>query len=300
MTNLSDRWFNANLNQKFIAQVSNFLRLKLKHNFAGVEHAEMINDYWLVAVSSDRLASRLMEDENGNVVARAGKAITPSRMALYVFNTFLDGLDKSMRKNVDIAQMWAFSDSEDDQAYLRWYSAPPSDHFEAVSNVDDSGNVSTDIADKGIDLEYTADHLDLVERDAVFTLMGNLTRLFMKGGRPIPFGKEAVIAELNELTSSEFAQQIGVNRGNAKFKMNIARKTIDYWAEVHRQCLAILIRLKNGGGIGSDNLDLVELMQQRGLIDRNGEITPKGEVMSGLPTRPNIFRESISYYLLKD
>ena len=299
MTNLSTRWLHANLTSSFTNQVCNFLRLKLKHNFIGVEHAEMINDYYLVACTSDRLASRLEEDAEGNVVVKQGKDITASRMALYVFNTFLDTLDKSLRKNVDIAQMWAFTDSDDDQSYLRWYNAPPSDHYEAVSNVDESGNISKDIADRGVDMELLADNLSFVESDAVLGLMGNLTRLFMKGGRPIPKAKEAVYAELTGMTSTEFAQQIGINRGNAKEKMNIARKAIDYWAEVHRQCLAILVRLKNGGGIGSDNLELVELMQQKGLISRTGEITDKGLALSELPTRPRIFRESISYWLLK-
>ena len=68
-----------------------------------------------------------------------------------------------MRKNVDIAQMWAFSDSEDDQSYLRWYAAPPSDHYEAVSNVDETGNVSKDIADRGIDLDLAIDELSPTE-----------------------------------------------------------------------------------------------------------------------------------------
>lgn len=300
MTNLSTRWLLANFTPKFVAQVSNFLQLKLKHNFIGVERAEMINDYYLVCVESDRLASRLTVNEDGKVVALAGKGITPSRMALYVFNTFLDTLDKSMRKNVDIAQMWAFSDSDDDQSYLRWYNAPPSDHYEAVSNVDDAGNVSKDIADRGVDMDSIADQLSSVEADAVLGLMGNLTRLFMKGGRPIPKAKEAVYAELTGMTSTEFAQQLGINRGNAKEKMNIARKAIDYWADTHRQCLAILVRLKNGGGIGDNaNFELVELMQQKGLISRTGEITEKGLIMSDLPTRPSIFRESISYWLLK-
>ena len=65
MTNLSTRWLQANLNKKFITQTSNFLRLKLKHNFAGVEHAEMINDYYLVAITSDRLASRRCQARQG-------------------------------------------------------------------------------------------------------------------------------------------------------------------------------------------------------------------------------------------
>ena len=299
MTNLSARWLQANFTPKFINQVSNFLRLKLKHNFIGVEHAEMINDYYLVCVQSDRLASRLTVNEDGEVVALAGKGITPSRMALYVFNTFLDTLDKSMRKNVDIAQMWAFSDSEDDQSYLRWYAAPPSDHYEAVSNVDEAGNVSKDIADRGIDLDLAIDELSPTESLALLNVVGNLTRKFMKGGRPIPNAREAVIAELSGTTSTELASQLGINRGNAKEKMNIARKAIDYWADTHRQCLAILVRLKNGGGIGDDNLELVELMQQKGLISRAGEITEKGLIMSELPTRPRIFRESISYWLLK-
>ena len=299
MTNLSTRWLNANLTPSFVAKICNFLRLKLKHNFIGVEHAEMINDYYLVAITSDRLASRLTVNEQGEVVTLAGKGITASRMALYVFNTFLDGLDKSLRKNVDIAQMWAFSNNDDDNSYLRWYNAPPSDHYEAVSNVDEAGNVSKDIADKGIDLDLHVDELSPVESLALLGIVGNLTRRFMKGGRPIPNAEKAVYAELTGMTSTEFAQQIGINRGNAKEKMNIARKAIDYWADVHRQSLAILVRLKNGGGIGSDNLELVELMQQKGIISRTGEITTKGEVLSDLPTRPRIFRESISYWLLK-
>lgn len=298
MTNLSTRWLQANFTKSFTSQVSNFLRLKLKHNFIGVEHAEMINDYYLVAVSSDRLASRLEEDADGNVVAKTGKAITASRMALYVFNTFLDTLDKSLRKNVDIAQMWAFSNNDDDQSYLRWYNAPPSDHYEAVSNIDEAGNVSKDIADKGVDLELAIDELSPVESLALLGVVGNLTRKFMKGGRPIPNADQAVYAEMTGMTSTELAQQLGINRGNAKEKMNIARKAIDYWADVHRQCLAILVRLKNGGGIGDDNLELVELMQQKGLINRTGVITDKGSALSELPTRPRIFRESISYWLL--
>ena len=296
MTNLSTTWLQANFASLYKSTLD-WLQVKVKHNFRKVDLADILHDYYLLAASSDRLACRLTTDENGDVVEIKGKEITASRLALFSFNAMLDSLDKNIRHNVDVAQQWAVSNDEDRQM-VKFYATPPSVYSEAFEGAVGVSEDPSVVVATPCDIEERADEIDEVEHEALFELMGNLTGLFEARGKPIPHATEAVIAELFGWTSTELAQELGINRGNAREKMVVARLAIDHWASIHRDCLRILKILIGGGRVSNADPQLMLLMQKKKMIDRNGEITNIGRVFADLPTTPRVFRESIPYHLL--
>lgn len=296
MTNLSTTWLQANFSSLYKSTLD-WLQVKVKHNFRKVDLADILHDYYLLAASSDRLACRLTTDENGDVVEIKGKEITASRLALFAFNAMLDSLDKNIRHNVDIAQQWAVT-NDDDRQMVKFYATPPSALSEAYEGSVGVEEATTIVVATPCDIEERADEIDPVEHDALFELMGNLTGLFKSRGKPIPHAKEAIVAELFGWTSTELAQELGINRGNAREKMVVARLAIDHWANIHRDCLGILKTLIGGGRVPNADPQLMLLMQGKKMIDRNGDITNIGRVFADLPTTPRVFRESIPYHLL--
>lgn len=298
MTNLSTTWLQANFASLYKSTL-NFLQIKVKHNFRGVDLADILHDYYLVAASSDRLACRLTTTDSGDVIEIKGKEITASRLALFAFNTMLDGLDKSIRHNVDVAQQWSVTNDED-REMVKFYATPPSalsEAFEGCIGVL-RNEINTVVVATPCDIEERADEIDPVEHEALFELMGSMTAFFKKRGKPIPYAKEAVVAELFGHTSTELAEELGINRGNAREKMVVARLAIDHWASIHRDCLRILKILIGGGRVPNADPQLMLLMQKKQMIDRNGDITNVGRTFADLPTTPRVFRESIPYHLL--
>ena len=180
MTNMSSLWLHANY-ARLQSDTHKFLRLKLKSNFVGTDITDMLHDYYVVACTNDRLSSRLEISESGEVVEITGKEITASRLALYCYNAFLDGLDKSLRKNVGLAQDWEGVAT----TKMKAYPTPPTPHFEAFG--DSSGEQplrvigdTTNQPDEGHDDLCDEEHEALL--DVLVALSGDLTT----SGQPLP------------------------------------------------------------------------------------------------------------------
>lgn len=287
--------------QSLFPDAKRFLEMKIRRNSFGSCAAEMLADYYLVACSNDRLKSRLTMNDDGAVTTT--KPITASGLALYAFNVMFDELDKKARKNLDIARCWDVS-TDTDKGILKTlkqhYASPTHGLFEAVCSVSDSGEVTYELCDESQERpDANLDRLDDIGITAMIQTIANCSSSVRVSGTVMKDAELSVFACMNNWKTKDLATAAGCNQGNARAKMNLAQKAIDYWANTHREAHRILTIKSNGGSIGKNSDPVVvELMIAKGMLNSDLSITERGRSFALLPRVPKLFKESLSYYLI--
>ena len=297
---LTKLWLDTHFEHLFL-DAKRFLEMKIRHNSFGSNAAEMLADYYLIASTNDRLKTRLERNLDGTVTAT--KPITASGLALYAFNVMFDELDKKARKNLDIARCWDVTTDTDKgilKSLKKHYDSPAHNLFEAACSVSDSGEVVYELCDTSQDQpDANIDRLDDIEITAMIQTLANCSRNVRVSGTVMKDAELSVFACVHGWKTKDLAVAAGCNQGNARTKMNLAQKAIDYWANTHREAHRILTIKTNGGKIGKNSDPVVvELMIKKGMLTNALEITEEGRSFALFPRVPKLFKESLSYYLI--